>query len=61
MRICATLNERTVRRSLAGKHFGRTGLTVIDNEPAALALKVSESAHGKYILRVANKLGPKAT
>ena len=57
MRIYATLNERTVRRTFRERKFGRTGLTVIDNDLPAFALKISKNGRKKYIVRVANKLG----
>ena len=57
MCIHATLNERTVRRTFRERKFGRTGLTVIDNDLPAFALKVSKNGHKKYIVRVANQLG----
>ena len=44
MHIYPTLGEWTVR-SLHSWKIGRTGLTVIDNELPALALKVSKDGH----------------
>ena len=61
MRIHATLNERTVRRTFPERKLGRTGLTVIDNDLPGLALKVSKSGHRKFVVRVANRLGRHTT
>ena len=56
MRIDATLNERTVRRTFHERKIGRNGLTVIDNDPPAFALKVSKNGAKTFIVRVARKL-----
>ena len=56
MRIHATLNERTVRRTFRERRIGRNGLTVVDNDLLAFALKVSKHGTRTYIARVARKL-----
>ncbi len=57
MRIHATLNERTVRRTFRERKIGRNGLTVIDNDLPAFALKVSKKGTRTFIVRIARKLG----
>ncbi len=57
MRIHATLNERTLRRTFHEQRIGRNGLTVIDNDLPAFALKVSKNGTRTFIVRVARKLG----
>lgn len=59
MRIYANLNERTVRRTFGERIFGRSGLTVIDNDLPAFALKVTRKGARTFIVRVADKLGRK--
>ena len=57
MRIHATINERTVRRTFRERKIGRNALTVIDNDLPAFALKVSKNGTKTFIVRVARKLG----
>ena len=57
MRIYATINERTVRRTFREQKIGRNGLTVIDRDLPAFALKVSKSGTRKFIVNVVRKLG----
>lgn len=59
MCIYATLNARTVRRTFGERKFGRSGLTVIDKDLPAFALKVTRKGTKKFIVRVADKLGRK--
>ncbi len=59
MRIYATINERTVRRTFREHKFGRTGLTVIDKDLPPFALKVTPKGAKTFIVRVVNKLGGK--
>ncbi len=57
MRIHATINERTVRRTFRELKFGRTGLTVIDKDLPAFGLKVAKNGTRTFFVRVAHKLG----
>ena len=57
MRIYATINERTVRRTFREQNFGRTGLTVIDKDLPPFALKVTRKGAKTFIVRVVHKLG----
>ena len=57
MRIHATINERTVRRTFRERKIGRNGLTVIDNDLPAFALKVSKRGTKTFIVRTARKHG----
>ena len=57
MRIYATINERTIRRSFREHKFGRCGLTVIDRDLPPFALKVTRKGDKTFIVRVARKLG----
>ena len=56
MRIHATLNERTVRRTFREKKIGRNGLTVIDKDLPAFALKVAKNGTRTFIVHVTRKL-----
>ena len=56
MRIHATLNERTVRRTFRERKIGRNGLTVIDNDLPAFALKVAKNGPRTFIVHVSRKL-----
>ena len=57
MRIYATINERTVRRTFREQNFGRTGLAVIDKDLPPFALKVTRKGAKTFIVRVVHKLG----
>ena len=57
MRIYATINERTVRRTFRGQKFGRTGLTVIDKDLPPFALKVTRKGKKTFIVRVVHSRG----
>ena len=57
MRIHATINERTVRRTFRDQKFGRTGLTVIDKDLPAFGLKVPKNGTKTFFVRVARRLG----
>ena len=57
MRIYATINERTIRRTFREHKFGRRGLTVIDRDLPAFALNVTRKGDKTFIVRVARKLG----
>ena len=48
MRIHATINERTLRRTFREQNIGKRGLTVLDRDLPAFGLKVS--AKGKRTL-----------
>ena len=49
MRIHATINERTVRRTFKGRKPGSRGLTVIDRDLSAFGLTVAKN--GWFALR----------
>ncbi len=57
MRIYATLNERTVRRTFREQKLGRTGLTVIDKDLPPFALKVTRNGAKTFIVRVVHNSG----
>ena len=57
MRIHATINERTVRRTFRDQKFGRTGLTVIDKDLPAFGLKVPKNGTKTFFVCVARRLG----
>ena len=57
MRIYATINERTVRRTFHEKQLGRTGLTVIDKDLPHFALKVTRKGAKTFIVRAMHKSG----
>ena len=57
MRIYATLNERTARRTFREQKLGRTGLTVIDKDLPPFALKVTRNGAKTFIVRVVHKSG----
>ena len=57
MRIHATINERTVRRTFREQQIGRNGLTVIDRDLPAFGLKVSKNGTRTFFVRIARKLG----
>ena len=57
MRIYATLNERTVRRTFRGRKIGRAGLTVIDKNLPPFALKVTAKGKKTFIVRVVRRSG----
>ena len=57
VRIYATLNERTVRRTFRQQKLGRTGLTVIDKDLPPFALKVAPKGAKTFIVRVVHKSG----
>ena len=61
MRIHATINERTVRRTFRGQKIGRTGLPLIDKDLPAFALKASKNGARTLIVRVVHKLGGRDT
>ena len=52
MRIYATINEGTVRRTFREQKFGRSGLTVIDKDLPPFALKVTRKGAKTFIVRV---------
>ena len=56
MRIHATINERTVHRTLRERKAGRNGLTLIDQYLPAFALEIPKRTR-TFIVRVAHKLG----
>ena len=55
MRIHATINERTVRRTFRKQKIGRNGLTVIDRDLLSFGLKVSKNGAKTFFVRVARK------
>ena len=57
MRIHATINERTLRRSFSEKRIGRNGLTVIDRDLPAFALTVSKNGRRTFFVRAARPVG----
>ena len=57
MRIHATINERTLRRSFREQKFGRNGLTVIDRDLPAFGLKVARDGTKTFFVRVPRKPG----
>ena len=57
MRIHATINERTLRRSFSEKRIGRNGLTVIDRDLPAFGLKVSKNGRKTFFVRAARPVG----
>ena len=57
MRIHATINERTVRRTFRERKLGRNGLIVIDRDLPAFGLKVSKNGTRTFFVRAARKLG----
>ena len=57
MRIHATINERTLRRSFREKRIGRNGLTVIDRGLPAFGLKVSNSGRKTFFVRAERPVG----
>ena len=61
MRIHATINERTVRRSFSEKRIGRNGLTVIDKDLPAFGLKVSKSGKKTFFVQAARPVGRSRT
>ena len=61
MRIHATINERTLRRSFSEKRIGRYGLTVIDRDLPAFALKVSKNGRKTFFVRAVRPVGRSRT
>ena len=61
MRIHATINERTLRRSFSEKRIGRNGLTVIDRDLPAFGLKVSKKGRKTFFVRAARPVGRSGT
>ena len=61
MRIHATINERTLRRSFSEKRIGRYGLTVIDRDLPAFALKVSKNGRKTFFVRAARPVSRSKT
>ena len=61
MRIHATINERTLRRSFSEKRIGRNGLTVIDRDLPAFALKVSKNGRKTFFVRAVRPVGRSRT
>ena len=57
MRIHATINERTLRRSFREQKFGRNGPTVIDRDLPAFGLKVDRDGTKTFFVRVPRKPG----
>ncbi len=57
MRIHATINERTLRRSFREQKFGRNGLTVIDRDLPAFGFKVARDGTKTFFVRVPRKPG----
>ncbi len=57
MRIHATINERTVRRTFRETKIGRCGLLVIDRDLPAFGLKVSNNGTRTFFVRITRKLG----
>ena len=57
MRIHATINERTLRRTFREQNSGKRGLTVIDRDLPAFGLKVSAKGKRTFFVRVVRKLG----
>ena len=57
MRIHATINERTLRRSFREQKFGRNGLTVIDRDLPAFGLKVARDGTKTFFVRVPRRPG----
>ena len=52
MRIHATINERTVRRTFREKKPGRYGLTVIDRDLPQFGLTVAKNGTKTFFVRV---------
>ncbi len=57
MRIYATINERTLRRSFREQKSGRNGLTVIDRDLPAFGLKVARDGTKTFFVRVPRRPG----
>ena len=57
MRIIATINERTLRRSFREKRIGRNGLTVIDRDLPAFGLTVSKNDRKTFFVRAERPVG----
>ena len=57
MRIHATINERTLRRTFREHLNGKRGLTVLDRDLPAFGLKVSAKGKRTFFVRVVRKLG----
>ena len=61
MRIHATINERTLRRSFREQKFGRNGLTVIDKDLPAFGLKVARDGTKTFFVRTSRQFGVSGT
>ena len=57
MRIHATINERTLRRTFREHLNGNRALTVFDNDLRGFALKVSANGNKTFFVRAARTLG----
>ena len=57
MRIYATINEQTVRRTFREQKIGRKGLTVVDRVLPAFGMKVPRRGTMSFFVRVERKLG----
>ena len=57
MRIHATINERTLRRTFREQLKGKSGLTVFDKDLRGFGLKVSPKGGKTFFVRAARKLG----
>ncbi len=57
MRIHATINERTLRRTFRERNPGSRGLTVYDKDLPGFGLKVSADGIRTFFVRVVRKLG----
>ena len=57
MRIHATINERTLRRTFRERNPGSRGLTVYDKDLPGFGLKVSADGTRTFFVRVVRKIG----
>ena len=58
MRIHATINERTLRRTFKEKKPGRRGLTVIDRDLPAFGFTVAKNGTKTFFVRAPRPVGP---
>ena len=57
MRIHATINERTVRRTFREQEIGRDGLTVIDRDQPHFGLTVARNETKTFFVRALRPVG----
>ena len=57
MRIQATINERTLRRTFREQLKGKRGITIFDKDLRGFGLKVSANGRKTFFVRAARKLG----